>query len=263
MIRALFTIIWFLLSAWLLIWVGESLFGIDQQQSILPFHSSDPLTAPIIIGISWGLILTIAGAASAFGRRSTLRGDTEIGVGVIVDLVRGSMRVNDLPQFDIYVRVTAADGAEFISHMRRTLEPAEEAMLQVGMPLPVHYSVTDPDVVTLADMTDLVVRDAMLDWRIRRGLIDPRQVRARTSGIQVSASVLSVRPTGTRREGQSELALRVLVTPDGQSSWETDTTVFVYPDAISRLQVGSPVWAMYRREDPHTIAITIEQEVGR
>ena len=91
----------------------------------------------------------------------------------------------------------------------------------------------------------------------------PSQVRARTTGTQVPASVLEVRPTGRRREGQSELALRVLMAPEGAATWEADTTVFVYPQAISHLQVGAPIWAFYRREDPQTVAITIEKEVGR
>lgn len=263
MLRVLFTIIWLVLSAWLLVWVGEGLFGVDQRQSILPFHGGDRLTAPIIIGTLWGIFLTIGGMAAAKGRRSKPRGATAIGVGQIVELVRSGMLVNDMPLYDIYFRVTGADGEEFISHTRRTFRPVEESALHVGLPLPVHYSATDPDVVTLAEMTDPAVRDAVLDWRIRRGLIDRRQVRARTSGIQAPASILSVRPTGNRREGQSELALRVLMTPEGQNRWEADTTVFVYPEAISRLQVGSPVWAFYTRDDPQTVAVTIEQEVSR
>ncbi len=77
------------------------------------------------------------------------------------------------------------------------------------------------------------------------------------------ASVLEVRPTGRRREGQSELALRVLKAPEGAATWEADTTVFVYPQAIPHLQVGAPVWAFYRREDPQTVAVTIEKETAR
>ena len=107
------------------------------------------------------------------------------------------------------------------------------------------------------------VHDALLQWRIDRGLIDPRLVRARTTGTQVPASVLAVRPTGRRLEGQSELELTVLMAPEGTSTWEADTTVFAYPEAISRFQVGSPIWAFYRREDPKTVAVTIEKEAGR
>ena len=133
----------------------------------------------------------------------------------------------------------------------------------MGQPLAVRYSVTDPDTIELADPSQPEVHDALLQWRIDRGLIDPTQVRARTTGTQVPASVLEVRPTGRRREGQSELALRVLMAPEGAATWEADTTVFVYPQAISHLQVGAPIWAFYRREDPQTVAVTIEKEAER
>lgn len=147
--------------------------------------------------------------------------------------------------------------------MRMLVDASDMSALQVGLPVPVRYSLIDQDTVVLADLTDPAVRDAMLQWRIERGLIDPSQVRARTSGTAVTASVLEVRPTGRRREGQSELALRVLMAPEGVTTWEADTTVFVYPQAIPHLQVGAPVWAYYRREDPHTVAVTIEKEAGR
>ncbi|MGF6824564.1 hypothetical protein M2317_003493 [Microbacterium sp. ZKA21] len=263
MIRTIALIVWILLSIWLLIWVGEGLFGVDQSTSILPFNGADGLAGPIMIGVAWGLILTFSGFGSVSIRGSALRGETSIGVGRIVETSRTGLTVNDVPQYDLYLRVAPADGTEFISRVRMLVPMTDAVAMQPGMPLPVRYSATDHDAVQLADINDPLVREAMLDWRIARGLIDPRQVRARRHGLQSPASVLSVRPTGTRREGQSELAVRVLITPDGQASWEADTTVFAYPEAISRLQVGSPVWARYLREDPHTVALTIEQEAGR
>ena len=263
MFRIIVLIVWVLLSAWLLIWVGEGLFGVDQSTSILPFYSGDGLTAPIMIGVAWGIILTLGGLAPGSGRRSKPRGETAIGVGRIVETSRTGLTINDVPQYDIYLRIAPADGGEFISRIRMLVPHSDLLAMQPGSPLPVRYSATDHDTVELADINDPQVREAMLDWRVARGLIDPRQVRARRHGLQTPASVLSVRPTGTRREGQSELAVRLLITPEGQSGWEADTTVFVYPEAISRLQVGSPVWARYLREDPHTVALTIEQEAGR
>jgi len=184
-------------------------------------------------------------------------------VGSIVEVSRTGLTINDVPQYDVFVRVTPSAGDDFIGQLRMLVEATDAAALQVGQPLSVRYSLTDQDTVELADPSEPAVRDALLQWRIDRGLIDPSQVRARTTGISVPASVLEVRPTGRRREGQSELALRVLMAPEGAATWEADTTVFVYPQAISHLQVGAPIWAFYRREDPQTVAITIEKEVGR
>lgn len=263
MLRIAILIIWLLLSAWLLVWTGEGLFGVDQRHSILPFGGEDTLGAPIMIGVAWGLILTFGGTMGGLGRRKKVRGETQIGVGCIVEVSRTGLTVNDVPQYDIFVRVTPSTGEDFIGQLRMLVDAGDFASLQPGLPIPVRYSLTDQDTVELADMTDDAVHAALLQWRIDRGLIDPRLVRARTTGIQVPASVLEVRPTGRRREGQSELALRVLMAPEGAATWEAETTVFAYPEAISRFQVGSPIWAFYRREDPQTVAVTIEKEDGR
>ncbi|MFD6818315.1 MULTISPECIES: hypothetical protein [unclassified Microbacterium] len=263
MLRIILTVVWLLLTAWLAIWVGEGLFGVDQRHSILPFAGDDTLGGPILIGVAWGLLLTFGGTMTGFGRRTKLRGETRIGVGTIVELSRTGVTINDVPQYDLFLRVSPAEGDDFIGQLRMLIDPSDSAGLQVGQPVPVRYSTTDHDTVQLADLSDPTVREAMLQWRIDRGLIDPAQVRARTTGTAVPASVLEVRPTGRRREGQSELALKVLVAPEGAATWEADTTVFVYPQAVSRLQVGAPIWAYYRREDPHTVAVTIEKEATR
>lgn len=263
MVRIVLFVVWLLLSAWLVIWVGEGLFGVDQRHSILPFAGEDTLGGPIIIGVAWGLLLTFGGMMSGLGRRKAVRGEAQIGVGTIVEVTRTGLTVNDVPQYDVFIRVTPNTAEDFVGQLRMLVDAADLASLQVGLPVPVRYSLTDQDTVELADLDDPAVRAAMLQWRIDRGLIDPAQVRARTTGTQVPASVLEVRPTGRRREGQSELALRVLMAPEGMATWETETTVFVYPQAVARLQVGAPVWAFYRREDPHTVAITIEKEATR
>lgn len=263
MIRIALMVVWLLLSAWLVIWTGEGLFGVDQRQSILPFAGEDTLGAPIIIGVAWGLMLTFGGTMSGLGRRRKLRGESHIGVGRIVEVSRTGITVNDVPQYDLFIRVTPASGDDFIAQLRTLVQPTDLSSLQVGNPLPVRYSLADQDAVELAEISDPSVREAMLQWRIDRGLIDPRQVRARTTGTQVPASVIAVRPTGRRLEGQSELALTVLLAPEGQSTWEAETTVFAYPERISRFQVGAPIWAFYRREDPQTVAVTIEKEPGR
>ena len=252
MLRIVLTVVWLLLSAWLVVWVGEGLFGVNQRASILPLAGEDGLGGPIVIGVAWGLLLTFGGSMSGLARRKK-----------VVEMPRTGGTVNDVPRDDLFIRVRPSVGDDFIGQLRMLLDAGDVGALQVGQPVPVRYSLEDPDTVELADLSDPTVREAMLQWRIDRGLIDPSQVRARTTGTQVPASVVEVRPTGRRREGQSELALKVLVAPEGAEPWEADTTVFVYPQAVSRLQVGAPVWAFYRREDPHTVAVTIEKEAAR
>jgi hypothetical protein len=263
MLRLALLIVWLLLTAWLVIWTGEGLFGIDQRQSILPF-GGDSLGAPIMIGVAWGLLLTFGGVMLGPTRRRLARaGDARIGIGRIVEVETTGTTINDVPQYDIFLRVTPTDGDDFVAQLRTLVPLADVGALQVGQPLAVRYRPGDHDALELVDPSDPAVSEALLQWRIDRGLIDPGQVRARTTGTQVPASVLEIRPTGRRREGQSELALRVLLAPEGGETWEADTTVFVYPQAIPHLQVGAPIWAFYRREDPQTVAVTIEKEAGR
>lgn len=263
MLRLVLLVIWLLLSAWLLVWTGEGLFGMDQRRSILPFTGGDPLAAPILIGVAWGLLLTVGGVMLGPRRPRKRAGRDQIGIGRIVETVRTGASVNDVPQYDIFLRVAPKDGDDFIAQARMLVEPTDVPALRIGHPVAVHYRPGDEDAVELADPRDPAVADALIEWRVERGLIDPRQVRARTSGTAVPASVLTVRPTGRRLEGQSELALRVLMAPEDAASWEADTTLFVHPEAIPLLQVGAPVWGFYRREDPSTVAITIEKEAGR
>lgn len=263
MLRVILLIVWLLLTAWLGIWVGEGLFGIDQRDSILPFAGGDSPGATIMIGVAWGILLTFGGARSGPRRRRFGAGSPETGVGSIVETAPTGTSINDVPQYDLFIRVAPKEGDDFIGQVRMLVPPTELGNLREGLALPVRYRPGDPDAVELADLQDPAVREAMLQWRIDRGLIDPALVRARTTGLQAPASVLAVRPTGRRREGQVELELRVLVAPEGASTWEADTTVFAFPEAVGRLQVGSPIWAYYRREDPATVAVTIEKEAVR
>lgn len=162
MLRIVFLVVWLLLSAWLVIWVGEGLFGVDQRHSILPFAGEDTLGGPIIIGVAWGLLLTFGGMLSGLARRRTPRGEAQIGVGTIVEVTRTGMTVNDVPQYDLFIRVNPGAADDFIGQLRTLVQPTDLATLQVGLPVPVRYSVTDQDTVELADLSDPAVRDAML-----------------------------------------------------------------------------------------------------
>ena len=260
MIRNLLRLVWLLLSAWLIVWVLEGLFGVDQRHSILPFQGDGSSRPALFIGVAWGILPMLGIFSPAGPGRRRARPDDRIAVAKVIAVDATGTAINDVPQYDIFVRVSPDSGEDFIGQLRMLVTPDEQSSLVIGAPLPVRFSSMKPDAVALADPLDPAVRQALLDWRIAKGLIDPRQVRARTSGITSPADILSVRPTGKRLEGQSELALTVLISPEGQTPWEAETTLFAYPQAIGRLQVGSPVWAMYRREDPKTVAITIEKE---
>ncbi|UWF76687.1 MULTISPECIES: hypothetical protein [Microbacterium] len=248
-----------LLSAWLVLWVAEGLLGVDQRNSLLPFRGDDPTIPAVLIGVAWGVLGTFGSAFSGIRRRPPQPGD-EVAIGRIVEVQRTGLRVNEIPQYDVFVRVSPPHAGEFVARLRTLVRPEDQAILRIGRSIPVSYAPGRHDDVSLADTGDPAVRKALLDWRIAKGLIDPRLVPARTTGVTAPADVVAVRPTGRRREGQSELALTVLVSPEGQTAWQAETTVFVYPEAVGQLQVGSPVWAMYRPEDPRRVAVTLHKE---
>lgn len=80
---------------------------------------------------------------------------------------------------------------------------------------------------------------------MEQGLLTPEQYRVRTTGERAPHHVVEVRPTGQGKAGHVQLSLRVLVTPEVGAAWEADTSVFVYLQAVSYLQVGSPIVANF------------------
>jgi protein-tyrosine-phosphatase len=184
---------------------------------------------------------------------------SEVAVATVTETSHTGLTINDVPQYDIFLTVTPRDGTSFVSKIRSLLSAHDQAALAPGTPVPVRFDPGDHDRIALADMNDPQVQDAVLQWRIDRGLIHPDLVGARRNGIAVPASVLAVRPTGRRAEGQVELQVRLLVTPeDGSPSREVETWAFVYPAALSHVQVGSPVIAMYETARPERVAMTID-----
>lgn len=223
--------------------------------------------APILGGTLWGFLLLFG--AGDFVSNGGLWGNTHpsprmtaIGIGTVIHVSRTGVSINDVPQYAIFLRVTPLEGAEFTSSMRMLLDAADVAALTPDTPVPVRYDPADHEHVSLADMTDPGVRQKLLDWRISQGLIAPHLVGARTRGVCTPASVLALRPTGSRKAGQVEICLNLLVTPDAEEPWEAETTAYIHPEALSRVQVGSPVFAMYEPHDRSTVAMILDKEIA-
>jgi hypothetical protein len=127
--------------------------------------------------------------------------------------------------------------------------------------LAVSYREGTPDRVSLADPGSHEVEQMMLRWRISHGLILPELIPARTRGVSQPASVLELRPTGERKAGQVQVTVRLLIMPtDGSDHFEADSTVFLHPEALAHVQVGSPVFAMYEPSRPDLVHMTIQRQ---
>lgn len=262
MIRWILRIVWLALSVVIGIWVYEGLFGVDQRDSLLTFLDSDRETNIIFVGVAWGLCAMFMRFAGSGGRRTGRRSArTHLAVGEVVEASRTGLTVNDVPQYDVIMEVSPAEGERFVSSMRGLYDAATISQLLPGAILPVRYDPEHTDRVDFAAMDEPGVTEAMTDWRVKKGLIRPDLVWARTRGLPHQASVLEMRPTGVQREGNVEIHVTLLVTPEsGQAQREVETTAFVRPEALGRVQVGSPVFAMWEPGRPDKVAMTILRE---
>ncbi|MGO1413013.1 MAG: hypothetical protein ACTHVH_00525 [Microbacterium gubbeenense] len=260
-------IVWLVLSALLLVRIAESLFGVDQTTSILPIPSITGSVDVFFIvgGVAWGILLTfgvLVGAGRPRRRRSA-RGPQQLAPATVIETRRTGMTINEVPQYEIFLDVQPVEGEAFVSSFRQVLSAPEVIHVQPRGMLPVLFRPGDPDHVALADPSTHGVEQMMLRWRIAHGLVADELISARTRGISQPASVLALRPTGAQREGQVQITTRLLITPaDGSAAFEADSTVFVHPDALSHVQVGSPVFAMYEPAHPERVHMTIQRQEG-
>lgn len=76
---------------------------------------------------------------------------TAIAPAIIVEVARTGLKVNDVPQYDIYHRVTPSRSPEFIGKFRTFVQPNMLSHLEVGRPMVVRYDPANPDDLLLAD----------------------------------------------------------------------------------------------------------------
>lgn len=276
--RWILRLLFLALSAVLLVRVYDVLFSTDVSTSPLAwlFEPAEG-SALIFAGVAWGFLLFTPGAdflavaprsmISSFrdlakgGATAPDASMTAFAVGVVSQVRRTGLEINDIPQYDIFVTVTPSDEPPFVAKLRQLLDAQDVVAVNPGAALPLLYDPRDHRRLAVADVSDPSVRDALMRWRVDRGLIRPELVSARMRGISVPASVLALRPTGKRVDSQVELEVQLLLTPDGsERTREATTWVCVYPQALSHVQVGSPVVAMYEPSRPDVVAMTIEDD---
>ncbi|HLT59814.1 MAG TPA: hypothetical protein VK020_01400 [Microlunatus sp.] len=260
--RGLRTILIAALSVALLIWIGQGLLGIDQRGGLLALVPGlrlpdDLIFAPIMIGTAWGILLTFGGSSWA---ATSKRVSGPVAMATLIESRTTGLTINEVPQFQLFLEVHPTDGEAYVSQCRKLIRAAEQRDLVKGAPIPVHYDLTDPDHVTPADPADPEVRRAVLQWRVDRGLIEPGLVHARLHGTPERASVLELRPTGRHQDGQTELEVKLLVSPTDRPPFEAVSRAFVHPEGVRMLQVGSPVWAYWVPGDPNRVAVAITRD---
>ncbi|MGO1590913.1 hypothetical protein, partial [Ancrocorticia sp.] len=139
--RVLHGIAWLVLSLWLVIWVWEGLFGTDVTDSILPFNV--PFVSPmpgVLVGTAWGCLMTFTPGLFSDKPRVSKRKATELAIGQVIKADSTGLTVNDVPQYDIFVRVMPAMGSEFIGQLRTLIGSAERELLEKNTPIPVRFN---------------------------------------------------------------------------------------------------------------------------
>jgi hypothetical protein len=266
-VRAFRSVLIAALSLVLLAWIGRALFGTDQRGPLLPFLAPfsfdavvDAMAVPLLAGVDWAGLLTFGGSTWD-STSKTIKGP--VAMATVIESSTTGLSVNDVPQYQLYLEVRPTDGHRYVSQCRLLASSRDAWMVEPGVAVPVHYDLNQPDYVTPAEPAEPEVRRAVLQWRIERGLIEPRLIRAYLDGRSEHASVIDLRPTGRHQDGQSELEIRLLVSPDGQDPFETTSRVFVYPESVAEVQVGSPVRAYWLPGDRENVAIGVGRGIGR
>lgn len=173
-----------------------------------------------------------------------------VGAGTVVSVERTGFSVNDCPELDLLLDVTAADGAEFRARAKVLAEPVEATQLRPGAVLPVRYlphpegceemlAVLDFDAVPPEQL-------ALLELRARwaRGEVSAAEYTAAERGVETVGVLVAVRPAG----GRWELTVR-LRGPRG----ELEDRVVVKPlddDERTGYLVGSAWRVRYLPDDP-------------
>jgi len=177
-----------------------------------------------------------------------------IGIGTVTGVARTGLSVNDQPQLEIQLRVDTADGRTFPATVRQIVDLTDLAAVQPNAILPVRY-LADGRVALATDAPTHELQAALDRVHVAKGWLTPKQLRITEYGIDASAVVVSMTPTGHTEDGRSELRLRLLVTrPDG-STFELAQDKKLPPTSVGQVQPGMVVRVKYLPHDESDVAV--------
>ncbi|MFJ6672941.1 hypothetical protein ACIQMJ_17660 [Actinosynnema sp. NPDC091369] len=180
--------------------------------------------------------------------------DAPIGMGTVVGVARTGLTVNDQPQLDIRFQVDTADGRTFPATARQVVDITELSLVQPGAILPVRY-LSDGRAVLATDAPPHELQAALDRVHVAKGILTPHQLRITEEGVETSAVVLDMVPTGQTSDGRTALRLSLRVTrPDG-TTFDVTQEKKLPPMSIPQVQRGMVVKAMYLPEDESDVAV--------
>ncbi|MFD5319437.1 hypothetical protein [Streptomyces sp. NPDC127098] len=180
-----------------------------------------------------------------------------IAIGTVVSTARTGLSVNDQPQQDIQLDVDTTDGRSFRAVLRRVVDLTELATLRPGLQLPVRYRPGDEGgrVALATDADPREVQRTLSRVQLAKGQITPRQLRIAEEGVDATAVVLAMAPTGEVRHDAAVVDLTLRVTRADGSMFDIAQRKNVPGAAVARLQPGMVVRARYLPHDESEVEV--------
>jgi hypothetical protein len=240
-------IIWFELSAALVLtafwveggltgdWLNDWLIGVVVLLLITPFSFR-------------------GGPGAAFGGVPKEFRDAPIGIGTVTGVARTGLVRNDQPQLDIRLQVDTADGRSFPAVARQVVDLTDLAAVQPDAILPVRY-LPDNRVVLATDAPTHELQAALDRVHVAKGWLTPKQLRITEHGVDASAVVLGMTPTGHTSDGRSELRLALRVTRPDSTTFDVTQDKKLPPASIPQVRPGMVVRVKYLPHDESDVAV--------
>ncbi|MDI5976911.1 hypothetical protein [Amycolatopsis magusensis] len=177
-----------------------------------------------------------------------------IGMGTVTGVARTGLVVNDQPQLEIQLRVDTPEGRSFPSSARQIVDLTDLAAVQPGATLPVRY-LPDGRVVLATDAPQHELQAALNRVQLAKGWMTPNQLHIAEQGVEGSALVLSMTPTGQTGDGRSEVRLGLRVTRADGTSFDVAQDKKLPPVAVGQVQPGMVVRVRYLPHDESEVAV--------
>ncbi|MBC2640546.1 MULTISPECIES: hypothetical protein [unclassified Rhodococcus (in: high G+C Gram-positive bacteria)] len=239
---------------------GRTNYGIDALSWVGP-QMIWPIVAVSLVMVCFALTGDSVLAALTQRNSAAFRHGA-VGIGTVRSVRQTGMTLNDQPEVRIDVGVEGADGKMFESHARMIVPLTELALLQPGVVLPVRYLPNRTDKVEIDRSGDMSsAQEALNRSMIRQGITTPGKLDIAARGIAAQAVVQSLSVPGEIRNGNSKVALGLVVTrPDG-TTFTTRVEKFLPPRSVAHVQVGRVVTVHYLPGNEQEVVIALPANV--
>ncbi|KOX31024.1 hypothetical protein ADK67_09035 [Saccharothrix sp. NRRL B-16348] len=235
-------------------WVAGGLAG-DDVSAWLNGWLAGPIILLFVVPSLFSVDRLLGGGLAALtgGVPKQFRG-APIGMGTVVGVARTGLSVNDQPQLDIRLQVDTADGRTFPATARQVVDLTDLSVVQPGAILPVRY-LPDGRAVLATDAPPHELQAALDRVQVAKGFLTPHQLRIAEQGVDASAVVLDMVPTGHTPDGRTALRLTLRVTrPDG-TAFDVTQDKKLPPPSIPQVQRGMVVRVKYLPGDESDVAV--------